>query len=232
MTLAVLFLLSAFWITSSPFVGQIAAHQPASASSTSPSETPAQEGSSGTNSTNSQPSSPSSPAQTPSASKSAPSKTRTSKKKPASQDCSASPAPLAPGAEASQPANQPSSDPPPTAGEASAAKPASPKSCPPPKIIVRQGGSTEPHIQLAGGPTAAEAARKRDAVSQLLGATDQNLKKTAGWQLNSSQQDTITQTRQFVKQSEAAMAEGDLERARTLAWKAELLSEDLINPQK
>jgi len=69
-------------------------------------------------------------------------------------------------------------------------------------------------------------------VNQLLGATNQNLKKTAGWQLNSSQQDTITQTRQFVKQSEAAMAEGDLERARTLAWKAELLSEDLIDPQK
>ena len=69
-------------------------------------------------------------------------------------------------------------------------------------------------------------------MNQLLGATNQNLKKTAGWQLNSSQQDTITQTRQFVKQSEAAMAEGDLERARTLAWKAELLSEDLINPQK
>jgi len=69
-------------------------------------------------------------------------------------------------------------------------------------------------------------------VNQLLGATNQNLKKTAGWQLNSSQQDTITQTRQFVKQSEDAVAEGDLERARTLAWKAELLSEDLIDPQK
>jgi len=69
-------------------------------------------------------------------------------------------------------------------------------------------------------------------VNQLLGATNQNLKKTGGWQLNSSQQDTITQTRQFVKQSEDAMADGDLERARTLAWKAELLSEDLINPQK
>jgi len=69
-------------------------------------------------------------------------------------------------------------------------------------------------------------------VNQLLAATSQNLKKTAGWQLNPSQQDTITQTRQFVKQSEDAMADGDLERARTLAWKAELLSEDLIDPQK
>ena len=232
MTLAVLFLLSAFGITLSPFLGQTTAHQPASASSISTSETPAQEGSSSTNSGNSQPSSQSSPTQTPSASKSARSKTRTGKKKPASQDCSASPAPLASGAEASQPANQPSSDPSAVAGAASAAKPTSPKSCPPPKVVVRQGGSTEPRIQLAGGPTAAEAAHKRDAVNQLLGATNQNLKKTAGWQLNSNQQDTITQTRQFVKQSEAAMAEGDLERARTLAWKAELLSEDLVNPQK
>jgi hypothetical protein len=232
MTLAVLFLLSAFWITFSPFVGQNAAHQPASAISTSTSETPTQEGASSTNSANSQPSSQSSPTPTPPAPKSTPSKTGTGKKKPASQDCNASPEPLASGAEASQPANPPSSDPSAAAGAASAPKPTPPNNCPPAKIVVRQGGTSEPRIQLAGGPAAPEAARKRDAVNQLLGTTHQNLKKTAGWQLNSSQQDTVTQTRQFMKQSEAAMAEGDLERARTLAWKAELLSEDLINPQK
>ena len=232
MTLAVLFLLSASWSTLSPFVGQMTARQPASASSTSTPETPTQAGAPSTNSAPSPPTSQSSPTQTPSASKSAPSKTRTGKKKPARQDCGASPVPLASGAEASPPANPPSSDPSAASGAAGAAKPAPPKSCPPERTVVPQGGTTEPRIQLAGGPTPAEAARKRDAVNQLLGATNQNLKKTAGWQLNSSQQDTITQTRQFVKQSEAAMAEGDLERARTLAWKAELLSEDLIDPQK
>ena len=233
MTLAALFLFSAFSITLPPFLGQITAQQPASASSTSGSETQAQEKpSSSANSTNSQPSSQSSTTQTPASSKSAPTKTRTRTKKPASQDCSASPAPVAAGAQASQPANQPSSDPSAETGAATAAKPAAPKNCPPPKIIVRQGGTSEPSIQLAGGPTAAEAARKRDAVNQLLGTTDRNLKKTAGWQLSSNQQDTITQTRQFMEQSKAAMADGDLERARTLAWKAELLSEDLVNPQK
>ena len=51
-------------------------------------------------------------------------------------------------------------------------------------------------------------------------------------QLSTSQQDTVSQTRQFMAQSKAAMAEGDFERARTLAWKAELLSEDLAKPEK
>jgi hypothetical protein len=233
MTLAALFLFSAFSMLLSPFLGPIPTLQSASASSTSASETPAQEAPSSTNSTNSQPSSQASTTQTPSAVKSAPPKVQTGKKKLASQGCNPSPAPAsASGAQASQPANQPASAPSADAGEAGAAKPTPPQSCPPAKIIVRQGGTTEPRIQLAGGPTAAEAARKRDAVNQFLGATNRNLKKTAGWQLSSSQRDTITQTRQFMEQSKAAMADGDLERARTLAWKAELLSEDLVNPQK
>jgi hypothetical protein len=97
---------------------------------------------------------------------------------------------------------------------------------------VRRGGTDEPAIQLAGGPTADQAADKRSAVNQLLEVTDENLKKTAAMQLSSAQQDTITQTRQFVEQSKTAMANGDFERARTLAWKAQLLSEDLVNPEK
>lgn len=107
-----------------------------------------------------------------------------------------------------------------------------PTKCPPPRIIVRQGGTTDPSIQLAGGPTADEANRKKDAINQLLGTTDQNLKKTTGRELTSVQQDTVTQTRQFMEQSKQAIADGDLERARTLAWKAEVLSEDLVKPEK
>jgi len=42
----------------------------------------------------------------------------------------------------------------------------------------------------------------------------------------------VTQIRQFMAQSKAAVADGDMERARTLAWKAETLSEDLVNPPK
>lgn len=104
--------------------------------------------------------------------------------------------------------------------------------CPPPKIVVRQGGSDEPSIQLAGGPTAHEATQQRDVIIQLLGTAEENLKKTAEMQLSPAQQDTISQTRQFMEQSKTAMANGDLERAHTLAWKAQLLSADLVNPQK
>lgn len=67
---------------------------------------------------------------------------------------------------------------------------------------------------------------------QLLETTEENLKKISGQQLSSEQQETVTQIHQFMQQSKAAAANGDSERARNLAWKAELLSEDLVNPQK
>lgn len=62
----------------------------------------------------------------------------------------------------------------------------------------------------------------------MLGTTDANLKKISGRQLSPSQQDMVTQIRQFMDQSKHAVAAGDLERARTLAWKAQLLSEELL----
>lgn len=109
--------------------------------------------------------------------------------------------------------------------------PPAPKDCPPPpKTIVRHGGTTEPSIQLAGAPTNSQASHQRDVVNQLLGVTENNLKKVVGKQLNSTQQDTLSQARAFVQQSRDAIASGDLDRARTLAWKAETLSEDLIKP--
>jgi|SRR5579872_1122736 len=103
------------------------------------------------------------------------------------------------------------------------------KNCPPEKIIVRQGGTAEPSIQLAGGD---QASQKRNAANQMLGSAEANLKKIAGLQLSATQQDTVSQIRQFVDQSRAALADGDVERGKTLAWKAQLLSEDLVNPSK
>jgi hypothetical protein len=114
-------------------------------------------------------------------------------------------------------------------GQTSAARTTA-QDCPPPKIIVRHGGTTEPSIELEGGPPNRQAAQQRNVVNQLLGVTENNLKKISGKQLNSSQQDTLSQARAFMKQSRDAIADGDLDRARTLAWKAEMLSEDLSKP--
>jgi hypothetical protein len=66
----------------------------------------------------------------------------------------------------------------------------------------------------------------------MLNSTDANLKKLEGHQLSANQKDMVGQVRQFMQQSRSAMASGDFARSRTLAWKAQLLSEALVNPPK
>ena len=66
----------------------------------------------------------------------------------------------------------------------------------------------------------------------MIAATEQNLYKLTGRQLSNAERDSVLQIRQFVDQSRTALTAGNLERAQTLAWKAKLLSEDLIDPKK
>jgi hypothetical protein len=99
-------------------------------------------------------------------------------------------------------------------------------------VVVRQGGTAEPSVELAGGAVGDQAAQQRHTANEMLLAADQNLKKIDDQQLTASQQDMVKQIHQFMAQSKSAVAAGDLERGRTLAWKAQLLSEELANPQK
>ena len=155
---------------------------------------------------------------------------RAHKKRTAISDCGAA---SADSAEKSSPGATPSASPAAAGDSAQAAKTSNPsKNCPPPKIVVPHGGAAESNIQLAGGPATGQASDQKNAAIQLLGTTEENLKKISGRQLSSDQQETVTQIHQFMQQSKAAVANGDSERARNLAWKAELLSEDLVNPQK
>jgi len=85
---------------------------------------------------------------------------------------------------------------------------------------------------LSGGPVGDQAAQQRNTANQMLTATQQNLKKIAGRTLTANQQDMVKQVQQFMDQSKAASATGDIDRARTLAWKAQLLSEELTKPPK
>ncbi len=102
--------------------------------------------------------------------------------------------------------------------------------CSPSKVIVKQGGTAEPSIQLAGGAGSKQTSQEADTAKQMLGTTEANLKQIAGKQLSSAQQDMVTQIRQFMEQSKAAAGDGDLDRARTLAWKAQVLSQELVKP--
>jgi hypothetical protein len=83
---------------------------------------------------------------------------------------------------------------------------------------------------LAGG-AGSDQAQQKNSANQMLGAAEENLKKMEGRQLTASQKDLISQIRQFMEQSRSAVQAGELDRAHTLAWKAQTLSEELIKPE-
>jgi hypothetical protein len=101
--------------------------------------------------------------------------------------------------------------------------------CAPPKKVVRNGGSAEPSIQLVGGAPDEKSVHQR-STDQLTAATEENLKKIAGRQLNPNQQELVSQIKQFMDESKTAVAAGDLERGHNLALKAHLLSDELVKP--
>ena len=126
-------------------------------------------------------------------------------------------------------ANAPAAEP--AAGQdATAASKEPPTKCPPAKTVVHDGGTTEPAIQLVGGAGGPQAAGQRSTTDQLVGSTEENLKKIAGRQLDSNQQEMLKQVQQFLDQSKAAVAAGDVERGHNLAMKAHLLSDELAKP--
>jgi hypothetical protein len=98
----------------------------------------------------------------------------------------------------------------------------------PEKKVVRNGGTADPVVQLAPGMSAEQASSQRQSTTQLLAATDANLKQISSRQLNSSQQDSISQIRKYLEQAKAAELAGDVQRAHNLASKALLLSDDLV----
>jgi len=104
------------------------------------------------------------------------------------------------------------------------------KPCQPPIVVIKNGGSKEPTVQLKGDATAEQASQERSTTEQLTAATQENLKKIAERQLSSSQQDVVNQIKDFLEQSKKAIAAGDLDRGRNLAMKARLLSDELLKP--
>ena len=167
--------------------------------------------------------------QTPPAKKTATTRPRRRKKKLAASNCvpATGATTAAPSALSGDAAQNPSK-----AGTANPPPANTPTVCPPSKIVVRQGGTSEPAIQLAGGAVGDQAAQQRHTANEMLGATELNLKKIDETKLTTSQHDMVNQIHQFMDQSKSASAAGDLERARTLAWKAQLLSEELVSPRK
>jgi hypothetical protein len=96
------------------------------------------------------------------------------------------------------------------------------------KVVVRNGGTGEPSVQLSPRLSQDQASEQRNNTDKLLAITDANLKQISGQQLSSTQQDSVTQIRSYMQQAKAATSAGDLERAHNLAFKAQLLSNELV----
>jgi hypothetical protein len=93
--------------------------------------------------------------------------------------------------------------------------------------VVRNGGASEASQQLSPGLSEQQVSSQRQTIDLLLVDTAANLKKLSGRQTTPSQDDTMTQVRQYVQQAKVAADAGDIERAHNLAVKAHLLSEEL-----
>jgi len=100
----------------------------------------------------------------------------------------------------------------------------------PEKKVVRNGGTANPPGQLVPGVSNEQVTRQRQTTTELLASTDANLRQLASRQLNSTQQDSISQIRKYMEQARSAEVTGDVQRAQNLASKALMLSDDLVKP--
>lgn len=99
----------------------------------------------------------------------------------------------------------------------------------PPKIVITEGGagSGGDSIGLGQPGPAADAAHNQFSTEQLLERTEANLRGIKRL-LTSDEQSLATQIRDFMAQSRQATKDGELVRARNLAVKANLLSDELV----
>jgi hypothetical protein len=98
----------------------------------------------------------------------------------------------------------------------------------PRKVVVREGGASEPPAQIAPGMTHEEASRERQQAQRLLSSADERLKQLTARALDARQQETAAQIHNYLEGARSALKEGDVGRANTLAEKAHLLAEDLM----
>lgn len=107
-----------------------------------------------------------------------------------------------------------------------AGRTAKPADTSPSKTVVTNGGAGEPSTAISSEEGQRRAARVRET-NRLLDSADLNLKDVAVRGLSASQEVTVKQIRSYMDQAKAAENSGDVERAYTLANKANMLAADL-----
>lgn len=96
----------------------------------------------------------------------------------------------------------------------------------PRKVVVRDGGTSEPEAQLS--PALPREQQSRQSTNQLLASAQNNLKTVSTRTLTANQQATVEQIKMFIEQANSALKEGDTQRGHNFAMKAHLLSDDLV----
>ena len=102
----------------------------------------------------------------------------------------------------------------------------------PTKTVVRNGSTPDPTVAISPDVSNQETSRELDNTNRLLTSADANLKQIAGRQLTTSQEDTVKQIRVYMEQARTAEKNGEVQRAYTLANKANMLSADLAAPRQ
>ncbi|HLY99188.1 MAG TPA: hypothetical protein VKT33_09010 [Candidatus Angelobacter sp.] len=102
----------------------------------------------------------------------------------------------------------------------------------PPKIVITEGGTSSGSNSIGLGQpgSGTDAAHNQYSTEQLLERTEANLRGIKRL-LTSDEQSLATQIRDFMAQSRQATKDGELVRARNLAVKANLLSDELVKPK-
>jgi hypothetical protein len=105
--------------------------------------------------------------------------------------------------------------------------PARPRSVAPAQSPSPAGGKSDTP-QIIPGLSSQESAALRQQTDQSLNSAEHNLAATAGKSLNATQSDLASKVRSFISDARDAGRAGDWARARELAKKAQVLSEELI----
>jgi hypothetical protein len=99
----------------------------------------------------------------------------------------------------------------------------------PPKVVVKPDGAQPSATpgQISPGSPNGDVSHDQANTEQLLQSSESNLNNIKR-QLSTDEQAIVAQVRDYVAQSRQAIKENDLVRARNLALKAHLLSDDLV----
>lgn len=107
-------------------------------------------------------------------------------------------------------------------------KPAPPAADSPSKVVIRNGGTTDPTVKLTPAENQKQTSSQIQNVNQLLANTDANLKLISARTLDETQQETVKQIKSYMDGARKAIDSGDVEQGHNLAFKAHLLSDDLV----